>query len=88
MKKLQLAVLIAGLMVLPLLALDSQAAWPTRKPKGPDPAEQVRTYQPPPPEAMENYCEPYRKRASDLTLLPLWKKPFVIPQRNWAMHQH
>lgn len=58
------------------------------KPKGPDAAEQVRTFQPPPPNTMETDCEPFRKKAAILTQAPFWQKPFVWPERNLAIHRH
>lgn len=82
---------ILGLLCLLAFQMGSspvEAILPKRKSKEPDASDKVRTYQPPPADAMKDYCEPYRKRASDLTILPWWQKPFVIPQRNWAIHQH
>jgi hypothetical protein len=76
------------LLALYLWSSSAEAILPKRQSKEPDASEKVRTYQPPPADSMRDYCEPYRKQASDLTYVSWWKKPFVIPQRNWAIHQH
>jgi hypothetical protein len=80
--------IVISLLMLQALVLPSEAAWLKQKPKEPDASEKVRTYQPPPANAMEEYCEPYRKRAYDLSNVHFWQKPFVIPQRTWAISRH
>lgn len=87
MRNVQIFGLISLVMLL-AFGLSSEAALLKHKAKEPDAAEKVRTYQPPPPNAMEDYCEPYRKRVYDLSQVPFWQKPFVIPQRNWAISRH
>lgn len=81
-------ILLISLLLLQTLALPSEAAWLRPKSKEPDASEKVRTYQPPPANAMEEYCEPFRKRAYDLSIVPSWQKPFVVPQRTWAISRH
>lgn len=54
-----------------------------------DPAvEQVKTYQPPPENAVTFYCDPYRKEAALLDKKPGYLKPFYIPRRLWLMSEH
>lgn len=50
--------------------------------------EKVRTYQPPPENAVTLYCEPYRKEAAELSQKPRLVKLFYEPRRVWLINQH
>jgi len=50
--------------------------------------EKVRTYQPPPAEALTTNCEPYRAEAVTLYKKPFFIRPFYEPRRLWLVHKH
>ena len=60
----------------------------SRKPPE-DPAEaQVRTFQPPPENAVAMYCEPYRREAAQLSQKRFPVAIVYAPRRAWLIRQH
>lgn len=88
MRNAQVLHLFIGLLILACSLPAADAGFLNRQPKEEDASDKVRTYQPPPEHAMEEYCEPIRAKIYTLSTLPLWKKPFVIPQRNLLIRDH
>lgn len=89
-KRSRTAMLATAFIVLCVTALPpAHAKWfGKKKEKANQAVEQVRTYQPPPENAVGQYCEPYRLEAAELSKKPLWLKPFYAPARGIAMHKH
>jgi len=84
-----------GLFILGLLASlavpSANAFWRHKKKERPlTPAERIRTYQPPPENAMTRDCDPIKQKVYHLTHVHWWQKPFVfIPKtRAVSRHQH
>ena len=67
----------------------AQAKWLHRKT---DPAKQVeekvRTFQPPPPDSITRYCEPYRAEVVKLGQKPFLLRPFYAPRRWFLMSKY
>lgn len=86
----RIAVLCGLLILLGITALSSaHAKWFGKKKKAESQAvEQVRTYQPPPENAVATYCEPYRREAAELSQKPRLVKVFYAPRRGRAMHKY
>lgn len=50
--------------------------------------EKVQTYQPPPPEALTEQCEPIRAKVVAINQKFILVRPFYIPKRTWLIHEH
>jgi hypothetical protein len=85
----QIVILCSILLLLGTASPSVQAKWLGKKKKVESQAvEQVRTYQPPPENAVATYCEPYRHEAAELAQKPRLLKPFYAPRRGIAMHKY
>lgn len=86
---LRCAFMVAGLC-LGFMITPADAKW--FGPKKPTPEQEavqkVQTFQPPPPEAVTRYCEPYRAEVVTLNHKPLLARPFYIPRRTWLIHEY
>lgn len=77
-----IALLSGMLFVWSALLPSADAWWFSRKKKADDAAvEKVRTYQPPPENAVTVQCDPYRRQAALLGQKPLMTTMFYIPKR-------
>lgn len=85
----QIAILCSALILLGTAFPSAHAKWVGKKKKAENQAvEQVRTYQPPPENAVATYCEPYRHEAAELAHKPLLLKGFYAPRRGIVMHKY
>ena len=85
---LSLSLLCVGL-ALSATVPAAQAKWGSQKKKAEQEAvEKVRTYQPPPPEAITRYCEPYRAEAAQIYEKGILARFFYGPRRMWLMHEY
>lgn len=87
---LRLGCLLVTLALFGVMTPTSDAQWfRSKKKKAEQEAvERVQTYQPPPVEAMEMYCEPYRKEAADLYQRAGMFRFAVQPKRSWLIRKH
>jgi hypothetical protein len=85
---LALFLLVAG-MAFNAAFTPAQAKWINQKKKAEQEAvEKVRTFQPPPADAVTRNCEPFRAEAVALNQKPRLLRIFYKPKRMWLMHQH
>ena len=84
-----IALMCCSLFVLSVAVSHGEAFWFRKKKPVEDPAvEQVRTFQPPPENAVTVYCEPYRKEAAELSKKNRLVRFFYGPRRMWLISQH
>jgi hypothetical protein len=83
------ALLFSVAMLVNTVLQPADAKWFGKKSSKKDEAvEKVRTYQPPPENAIALYCEPYRQEAVELSHKPRLLKIFYAPRRGWAIRKH
>ena len=82
--------LIATGLCLGLMTTPAEAKWFGSKKPTPEQeaVQKVQTYQPPPPEAVTRYCEPYRAEVVAINHKSFLIRPFYIPRRTWLIHEH
>jgi hypothetical protein len=70
--------------------MPANAKWMSKKAKQQEQevVQKVQTFQPPPENAMQMYCEPYRKEAADLGAKNAVVRTLYKPRQLWLMNQY
>jgi hypothetical protein len=88
-RRLTFLFLSLGLMLTAISGSAANAKW-FRKAEKPDVtlAKQIQTYQPPPDNALQLYCEPIRNEIVALSHKPKFLSLAYKPRMVWLMHEH
>jgi hypothetical protein len=81
--------LISLALLLLMSGLSAEARWMSKKEKEKDAAVKgVQTYQPPVANAMQVYCEPFRRDAALISRKPRLIRPLYAPRKAWLIREH